>query len=140
MSSFEILTHINNIPIRKNFIKNLPYNGLLKKLAKEKRKGGILSEVLFWMHVRNFTFHEIDFDRQRIIGNFIVDFYVKSLGLVVEIDGSSHDQNQEYDKARQQFLENFGIHVFRCTDYDVKNNIGIVMESLEDFIIKFYGV
>lgn len=77
----EILTYINQIPISKNFIDNLPYNPKLKLLAREKRKAGILSEVLFWQQVRAKQFHNIDFDRQRIIGNYIVDFYIKALGL-----------------------------------------------------------
>ena len=44
----EILTHINGIAIRRNFVENLPYNPELKKLLSGKRKAGILSEVLFW--------------------------------------------------------------------------------------------
>lgn len=39
-------------------------------------------------------FYKIDFDRHPVIGNYIVDFYVKKLGLVVEIDGSSHDDKK----------------------------------------------
>ena len=136
----KIQTTIRNIPIKQNYIKNLPANPLLKNLAKEKRKAGILSEVLFWKQVRNDTFHSIDFDRQRIIGNFIVDFYVPSLGLVVEIDGSSHDDKMDYDRARQKFLEDLGINVFRCDDSDVKKHIDIVMSSLEDFIILHFGI
>lgn len=58
-----------------------------------------------------------------------------SLGLVVEIDGSSHDDNIDYDKARQKFLEDLGINIFRYGDYDVKKHIDVVMTSLEDFII-----
>ena len=87
----QVLTYIDTIPIRRNFVKNLPYNSTLSKLTKEKRKQGILSEVLFWQAVNKRKFHKIDFDRQRIIGNYIVDFYVKTLGLVIEIDGKSHD-------------------------------------------------
>jgi very-short-patch-repair endonuclease len=136
----KIQTTIRNIPIKQNYIKNLTANPFLKNLAKEKRKAGILSEVLFWKQVRNDTFHTIDFDRQRIIGNFIVDFYVPSLGLVVEIDGSSHDDKMDYDRARQQFLEDLGINVFRCDDSDVKKHIDVVMTSLEDFIISHYGI
>ena len=93
-----MLTTINNHPIYRNFIENLPYNSTLKQLAKAKRKAGILSEVLFWKQVHQGIFYKIDFDRQRIIGNYIVDFYVKALGLVVEIDGNSHNQKQEYCK------------------------------------------
>ena len=134
-----ILTTINNIPIYRNFVENLPHNPALKKLARSKRKAGILSEVLFWMQVHKGNFHKIDFDRQRIIGNYIVDFYVKALGLVVEVDGSSHDNKQEYDAERQAYLESFGLKVFRCTDLDVKQHINYVFEALEDFIIKHYG-
>lgn len=134
----EILTHINGIPIHKNFVENLPCNPLLKVLLKEKRKARILSEVIFWKKVRAKKFHEIDFDRQRIIGNYIVDFYVKKLGLVVEIDGSSHDEKQVYDGIRQEYLESLGLLVFRITDFDVKNNLWIVMKELEDFIITHY--
>lgn len=126
----EILTTINNIPIKRNFVEHLPYNPKLKTLAKEKRKAGILSEVLFWKQARAKTFHNIDFDRQRIIGNYIVDFYVKALGLVVE-DGISHEGKIEYDQNRQLFLENLRLKIFRVGDGEVKKIILDVMERLE---------
>jgi len=135
----EILTIINGTKIYRNFIENLPRNSRLNQLSRDKRKAGILSEVLFWKQVHKGIFHKIDFDRQRIIGSYIVDFYVKSLGLIVEVDGSSHDYKQAYDATRQAYLESFGLKVFRCTDFDVKNNINAVFTSLEDFIIKEYG-
>ena len=134
-----ILTTINNKNIYRYFVENFPRSSRLNQLAKDKRKVGILSEVLFWKQVHKGCFHKIDFDRQRIIGNYIVDFYVKALGLVVEIEGSSHDYNQSYDAARQAYLESFGLKVFRCTDFDVKKNINAVFTSLEDFIIKEFG-
>lgn len=135
----EELTKINNIPIYRNFVENLPHNPALKPLSKDKRKEGILSEVLFWQQVHKGVFHKIDFDRQRIIGNYIVDFYIKTLGLVIEIDGNSHDSKQEYDAKRQAYLESFGLKVFRCSDIDVKRNITSVFSSLEKFIIREYG-
>ncbi|MFY7964006.1 MAG: endonuclease domain-containing protein [Chitinophagaceae bacterium] len=136
----EILTHINQIPIQKNFVDNLPYNPTLKILAREKRKAGILSEVLFWQQVRAKQFHNIDFDRQRIIGNYIVDFYVKALGLVIEIDGISHEDKMEYDTERQRYLESKGLKVFRVTDSEVKKEVLDVMERLEAFIVDVYGI
>jgi len=135
----EILTLINGIPIRKNFVENLPYNPKLKPLLHGKRKAGILSEVIFWNQVRAKIFHYIDFDRQRIIGNYIVDFYVKKLGLVIEIDGWSHDVKRDYDDIRQKYLESLGLKIFRATDFDVKNNLGRVLKELEGFIIENYG-
>ena len=135
----QILTTINGISIKRNFVENLPYNPRLKMLTREKRKEGIYSEVLFWQQVRAGLFYKIDFDRQRIIGNYIVDFYVKALGLVVEIDGISHENKIEYDRARQLYLESLGLKIFRVTDGAVKSNILIVMEELENFIMIAYG-
>lgn len=135
----KVLTQINGIEIYRNFVENLPYNPDLKKYLSEKRKAGILSEVLFWNQVRAKQFFNIDFDRQRIIGNYIVDFYVKTLGLVIEIDGSSHDEKEIYDGTREKFLESVGLKVFRITDFDVKNNLLMVMKDLEHFIINNYS-
>lgn len=135
----EILTEINGVPIRRNFVENLPYNPKLKPLLNGKRKAGILNEVLFWKQVRAKSFHNIDFDRQRIIGNYIVDFYVKNLGLIIEIDGWSHDTKESYDIERQKYLESLGLYVFRITDFDIRNNLSVVMKDLENFIIEHYG-
>jgi very-short-patch-repair endonuclease len=131
--------NINGIFIRRNFVENLPFNPNLKQLAKDKRKAGILSEVLFWQQVYKKIFHNMDFDRQRIIGNYIVDFYVKTLGLVIEIDGSSHDNNEDYDAERQAYLESLGLRVYRITDLDVKRNLSAVMTGLENYIVSEYG-
>lgn len=120
-------------------MENLPYNPSLRQLSKEKRKAGILSEVLFWKQVRVKSFHNIDFDRQRIIGNYIVDFYVKTLGLIVEIDLSSHESKDKNTIFKQKYLESLGLEFFIIKDFDVKHNLNLVMKDLENFIIKKYG-
>ena len=135
-----ILTYINGTAIKRNFVENLPHNAKLNQLAKDKRKAGILSEVLFWLQVHKGKFHNIDFDRQRIIGNYIVDFYVKTLGLVVEIDGSSHNDKVEYDAERQTYLESYGLKVYRISDIAVKQNLALEMSALENYIVQQYGV
>ena len=136
----EILTHIRAVPIRKNYINKLPYNKRLKTLLPQKRKAGVLCEVLFWKQVHNGKFHQIDFDRQRIIGNYIVDFYSKNLGLVVEIDGWIHDFTQDDDRKRQRKLESYGLKVFRISNHDILYNMAVAVRALEDFIIEWYGV
>ena len=136
----EILTHIGDIPILKSNIPSLPFNSHLKKLLPEKRKAGILCEVLFWKLVHRRKFHGIDFDRQKLIGNYIVDFYVKKLGLVIEIDGWSHDAKKEYDEKRQQYLESYGLKVFRISNHDILQNTAVVMKDLERYIIQNFGV
>ena len=103
------------------------------------RQAENLSEVLFWMQVTKNQFYKIDFDRQRIIGNYIVDFYVKNLGLVIEIDGPSHDTKEEYDKVREEYLVSLGLKVYRIPVIEVLQNMKTVMRNLEDYIIENYG-
>ena len=134
-----LLAKINEVIIYRNFIENLPYNIRLKERSRALRKAGNLAEVVFWQQVHKGKFYNIDFDRQRIIGNYIVDFYVKTLGLVVEIDGSSHNNKEAYDALRDAFLESFGIKIFRVSDYRVLNDLDNVMEELTKFIILNYS-
>ena len=135
----EIAAYIDNLPIYRNFIENLPYNIKLKARARALRKAGVLSEVIFWLQVHKGKFWKIDFDRQRIIGNFIVDFYVKTLGLVIEIDGSSHDNKEEYDQKREEYLVSLGLKVYRISDLRVKHDLNNVIIELEKYIIEEFG-
>ncbi len=112
-----------------NYMK-LPYNPKLKERARTLRKAGNLSEVLFWKQVRNKQFKGFDFDRQKIIGNYIVDFFCTNCNVVIEIDGSSHDDKVEYDAERDTFLESLGLTVIHIPDLDVKKNMSGVMEML----------
>jgi len=124
------------VPERRGVFKwhELPFNPKLKQRARELRKAGNLSEVLFWNQVKNKKFLNLDFDRQKIIGNYIVDFYCKDLGVVVEIDGESHNEKQEYDQERDTYLGSFGLKIFHIQDIDIKKNLdgvlGFLRESL----------
>ena len=131
--------NIRGIKIVQNYIKELPYNGTLKERTKAMRQARNLPEVLFWKQVTKGGFYAIDFDRQRIIGSYIVDFYAKKLGLVVEIDGSSHDNKVEYDKERELYLVSLGLKVYRISVIDVLKHLGAAMIGLEDYIIANYG-
>jgi very-short-patch-repair endonuclease len=116
-------------------LNHIPYNPALKQRAKELRRAGNLSEALFWNAVKHKQFKGLDFDRQRIIGNYIVDFYCYELALVVEIDGSSHDDKQEYDLIRDQYLEALGLKVLHVQDTDVKANLEDVLKLISLSII-----
>ena len=72
----------------------------------------------------------VEFHRQVPIDNFIVDFYCHELMLAIEIDGSSHDEKQDYDQNRQTILENLGVRFIRFRDIDVKQRMGWVLEEL----------
>jgi very-short-patch-repair endonuclease len=133
------LTYIQGIEIFRRKIELLPKNKDLLSRSRSLRKGYVLSEVVFWKQVRNKEFHQIDFDRQKIIGNYIVDFYIKSLGVVIEIDGSSHNDKEDYDNKRQLFLESLDLVFYRISDYRIKNDLRNVMKELEDFIIEKFS-
>jgi very-short-patch-repair endonuclease len=116
--------------------KIIPYNPKLKSLAKALRKYMTLSEVLLWQELKGKQLMGYDFDRQRPIDNYIVDFYCKELQLAIEIDGDSHDFEdvQINDKIRQQRLEELGVKILRFDDHDVKRNIGWVLEEIQYWI------
>lgn len=113
----------------KNYFE-LPYNPNLKERARELRKAGNLSEVLFWNKVKNKQFKGFDFDRQKIIGNYIVDFYCSNCNVVIEIDGSSHNDKQEYDAERDEYLKSLGLKVIHIPVQDILKNMDLTMNWL----------
>lgn len=110
----------------------LPYNPKLKERARKLRKAGNLAEVIFWKSVKSKQFLGLDFDRQKVIGNYIVDFYCKNLGVIVEIDGSSHDDKVEYDQRRDEYLRGLNLKVIHIPVVDVMRNLEGVMKFLEE--------
>jgi very-short-patch-repair endonuclease len=128
---------INGIQLRNNYLE-LEYNPQLKERARALRKAGNLAEVMLWTQVNRGQFHGLDFDRQRIIGNYIVDFYIKALGLVIEIDGDRHEGNEELDELREKWLIGQGCRVIRFPSYLAKDYTGTVLRHLEEFILAHY--
>ena len=109
---------IGNYRIKPLRTENIPQNDALYEYARRNRGKGYISEVVFWKQVHKKKFHGIDFNRQYIIGNYIVDFYARSLSLVVEIDGGSHNDRLDYDAYRDQYMQSLGLKLFRTTDFD----------------------
>ncbi|MBN2350911.1 MAG: DUF559 domain-containing protein [Bacteroidales bacterium] len=77
-----------------------------------------------------------DFDRQRPIDNYIVDFYCKDLMLAIEIDGDSHENDRAFHKGRirQMKLESFGVKFLRFNDLEVKKDMPNVLLTIEGWI------
>ncbi|MDX1627376.1 MAG: endonuclease domain-containing protein [Fulvivirga sp.] len=118
--------------------KIIPYNPKLKMLARKLRKNMTLAEVLLWQELKGKQMLGFDFDRQRPIDNYIVDFYCKDLMLAIEIDGDSHyhDDAPEKDRVRQQRLEELGVRFLRFDDLDVKMNMAYVLNSIHHWIME----
>ena len=103
--------------------KSLPYNSALRDKAKALRKAGFLHEALLWNQLKAKKFNGLDFDRQKIIGNYIVDFYCAEKAVVIEVDGSSHDNKQDEDAKRDAYLRSLGLVVIRLLVKDVLRNM-----------------
>jgi very-short-patch-repair endonuclease len=105
----------------------LPKNPKLNSKAKELRKAGVLSEVLFWLVFKDKKLLGYDIDRQVIIGNYIVDFFIPELGLVFEIDGDSHNYKGEYDIRRENFLKSLHLEIVYFEDIAIKKSMDSVV-------------
>ena len=116
--------------------KIIPYNPRLVPLAKALRKNMTLSEVLLWDVLKQKQMLGYDFDRQKPIDEFIVDFYCKDLMFAIEIDGDSHDSEEAYvkDVKRQERLESLGVRFLRFDDLEVKKDMNNVIRTIENWI------
>jgi very-short-patch-repair endonuclease len=112
----------------------LSYDPNLKKLARRLRMSSTMSEVLLWRCLKGKQVLGYDFDRQKPIGKYIVDFYCKELRLAIEIDGATHNDKVHEDRMRQERLESLGVRFLRFRDGDVKRNLEGVIEEIRKWI------
>ena len=87
-----------------------------------------------WKHLKRKQIKEYDFDRQKPINNYIVDFFCNELMLAIEIDGDSHSERKSYDQHRQNRLESIGISFLRFDGFQVINNTNCVLQFIFDWI------
>ena len=78
--------------------------------------------------------------RQKIIGNFIVDFYISSCKLVIELDGAQHTEPQavEYDAQRTAYLQGIGCRVLRYANNAVDTNFAGVCEDILHTVLEVW--
>ena len=108
------------------------YNKNLKEFARELRTESVSkAEKLLWKAILSKKQTGERFLRQRPIDNFIVDFFSPDLGLMIEIDGSSHVNKGEYDFYRQQKLERLGYVMIRFSEGEVLQNIDLVKARID---------
>ena len=117
---------------RTNDYNSLPYNETLRERAKKLRRAGYMCEVLLWRQFHNRNFRNYDFDRQKIIGSYIVDFYCVDCRVVIEVDGQSHEQKVAYDRRRDAYLEGLGLTVIHIPALEVLYALDGVMKMLNE--------
>lgn len=112
----------------------LPYRQASVDRARRLLRDATVPERLLWSRLRRRALG-VRFLRQRSLGPYIVDFYARDLGLVVEIDGRSHTtERAAYDDRRQAWLGSQGLHVARVTNDDVLHHLDATVDTLRRLI------
>ena len=111
------------------------HNKTLVPLSKSSRNNMTKEERKLWYDfLRNYP---VKFIRQKIIGNYIVDFYSAQLKLIIEVDGIQHysEDGIKYDSERTAFLEGYGLKIIRIRNTAVNNDFDKVCRYLDQHIM-----
>lgn len=95
---------------------------LRKNMTKEERK-------LWYEFLRPLP---LTVHRQKIVGNYIADFYIAAEKTVIELDGSQHflPDGKENDAHRDEFFQNAGISVLRFSNEEIRSNFDGVCQKI----------
>ena len=99
--------------------------------AKELRKNMTKEERHMWYDfLRNYPVKVL---RQKIIGDYIVDFYCAAAKIIIELDGSQHYEEAtiEKDRIRTEFLEKYGLEILRIPNNEINYNFSNVCEYID---------
>ena len=91
-------------------------------------------EKKLWYH---FLVHlPVTVSKQKVLGHYIIDFYVASHKLAIEIDGHSHYTYAGHmrDEQRTKYLNSLGIKVIRYSNHDVSHHFEKVCDSISNHI------
>ena len=99
----------------------LAYEGKLKDFSRELRTHMTDAEKVLWLKLRRKQLKGYQFYRQKIVGDYIVDFYCPMARLIVEVDGGQHYGLEEMakDRMRDGYLRDQGLEVLRFSDREV---------------------
>ncbi len=127
-------------------IEYLIYLSIMAKLFNSKnlksrrqllRNNATKAEQFLWNKLKRRRLKGLKFRRQYSIGPYIVDFYLPSHKLAIEIDGPTHISklSVEKDQKRTEFLESKGIGLLRFKNNEVYENIDQVLEEIREIVL-----
>ena len=116
----------------------LYYNQQNKLRSRHLRSNQTDAEMLLWSRIRRKQIKDIQFYRQKPIGNIIVDFYAPAAKLVIEIDGGQHfeEEHKQRDQKRENYLKRLHLKVLRFDNLQVLRSIDAVLEAIFREILK----
>ena len=98
--------------------------------ARVLRKQATDAERYFWQYLRRRQFAGFRFRRQVPISGYIADFACLELKLIIELDGSQHQQRHRYDERRDSQLQAQGFRVLRFWDNQVFQETQAVLDAV----------
>ncbi len=115
------------------------HNSRLVPLARELRKNMTKEERHLWYDF--LKDYPTRFLRQKILGEYIVDFYCAEVKLVIELDGSQHynDEERIKDEKRTEFLKGYGLRVVRIANNEINRNFSGVCEYIDNEVKRSLG-
>jgi very-short-patch-repair endonuclease len=104
--------------------------------ARQLRREMTPAEKILWQKLRGNKLG-VHFRRQQVVAGFIVDFYCHKADLVIELDGSVHDEEEqkENDAEREKVLVRMGLQVVRFRNEEVTGNLSEVLRKIHDIIL-----
>lgn len=115
------------------------HNEKIVRIAKNLRNNATKEERKLWYEfLRGYP---IKFSRQKIIANYVLDFYCGQAKLAIELDGSQHYSKvgEAYDKSLTEFLGEYGITVLRIANNQVTQNFEGVCRYIDLTVSKMLG-
>lgn len=102
------------------------------RVAKRLRRDATQAEQKLWQQLRNRRLAGLKFRRQMPIGPYVVDFISLEQGLVIEVDGSQHDEQaaRKHDETRTAYLNQQGFRVIRVWNNDVLGRLNSVLNFI----------
>ena len=103
------------------------------RIAGDLRKSMTPAEKVLWERLRNRQVSGLRFRRQHPIKDFVVDFFCYDALLVIEVDGTVHDETsqKERDEQRTIILQKLGLKEIRFTNYEVIHHTDQVIKKIE---------
>jgi len=110
------------------------HNANLVPNAKQLRRNMTKEERHLWYDF--LRAYPVRFQRQKILGKYIADFYCAKVNLVIELDGSQHYEpiGFEKDTARTNYLQQYGLTVIRIPNNEVMHNFLGICEYIDHFV------
>jgi very-short-patch-repair endonuclease len=99
--------------------------------ARTMRRETTEAEAILWEQLRGNRCGGLHFRRQQVIDGFIADFYCHSIGLIVEVDGSIHQLQADYDRLRDRVLSTRGLRVIRFSNDRIFRDLPTVLAEIQ---------